>query len=98
MANIKESAIEQHLVDAVEQRGGVCFKVVSPGKRGFFDRIVVVDGQVVFVETKKPRGGRVSPQQKLMHQRFREAGARVEIARTIAAVDALVDSLSRLSE
>ena len=96
MANIKESVVEQYLVERVEAIGGLCMKVVSPGLRGFFDRVVVVDGQVVFVETKRPKGGRVRPQQKLLAIRFASVGAWVELVRSQGAVDDLVARLTRL--
>jgi hypothetical protein len=98
MANIKESAIEQYLAERVKAIGGLCIKTTSPGLRGFFDRVVVVDGRVVFVETKRRRGSRVSPQQKALHIRFAVVGAWVEIVRSHRAVDALVDLLSRRQE
>ena len=98
MADIKESAIEQYLAERVEAIGGLCIKTTSPGLRGFFDRVVVVGGRVVFVETKRPRGGRVSPQQKALHIRFAAVGAWVELVRSHRAVDALVDLLSRRQE
>ena len=93
MSNIKEHWVEQYLVDRVEANGGVAVKVVSPGRRGFFDRIVVLNGDVAFVETKKPKGGRVSPQQRQLHERFRMAGAHVEVVKTREEVDILVEAL-----
>lgn len=79
--------MEKHLTDGIRARGGVAEKTVSPGKRGFFDRVVVVSGRVFFVETKKPSRGRLTPHQKQRHDEFRAAGATVMILASIAEVE-----------
>ena len=38
---MRESSIETHLVRMVRDRGGLCFKFVSPGNPGVPDRIVI---------------------------------------------------------
>lgn len=54
---MKESQIEAWLVRAVKQRGGLCFKWVSPGNNGVPDRIVITPkGRVIFVELKTDTG------------------------------------------
>jgi hypothetical protein len=93
MSNNKERDVEQYLVRRVSEAGGIAIKTVSPGLRGFFDRTVVVQGKVVFVETKRPRGGRLSPHQKLMRAEFTQAGAWVETVRNESEVDSLVERL-----
>lgn len=57
---MREKTIEQKLVQAVRQRGGICPKFVSPGFDGMPDRIVLLPkGRAGFVEVKahgrKPR-------------------------------------------
>lgn len=60
-----ERDLERALVRAVKQHGGHCLKWVSPGASGVPDRIVLLPGgRVVFVELKRPRGGRMSALQK----------------------------------
>ena len=60
-----EKDIERALVEKVKKRGGYCLKWVCPGWTGVPDRIVLLPGgKVVFVELKRPKGGRLSPMQK----------------------------------
>lgn len=60
-----EKDIEQKLRTRVEALGGRCLKWTCPGWRGVPDRIVLFPlGRVYFVETKRPKGGKLSPLQK----------------------------------
>lgn len=57
----REKDIEQKLRKAVEAFGGKCLKWVCPGWSGVPDRIVLLPrGRIVFVETKRPKGGKLS--------------------------------------
>ena len=50
-----EREIERKLVNAVKERGGICWKFTSPGTAGVPDRIVLMPkGRIAFVETKAP--------------------------------------------
>ena len=56
-----ERDIERRLVQTVKQMGGLCLKWVCPGWAGVPDRIILLPGaRVVFVETKRPKGGKRS--------------------------------------
>ena len=60
-----EKDIESKLRRAVEAAGGRCLKWVCPGWVGVPDRIILLPGgRIVFVETKRPKGGVLSPMQK----------------------------------
>lgn len=59
---IDERDVERYLIKECEKRGWLCWKFVSPGRRGVPDRIVIRPGAVAFVEVKR-KGGRVSPLQ-----------------------------------
>lgn len=88
-----EEYVEGYLRDRVKVAGGTCPKWVSPGKRGVPDRIVILDGHVVFVETKA-RGGTPSPLQLVRHRELRAAGADVRVIDTRAQVDDLIRELT----
>ena len=62
---VLEREIEAKLVKMVKQTGGLCLKWVCPGWSGVPDRIILLPGgKVIFVETKRPQGGRVSKLQQ----------------------------------
>lgn len=89
-----ESSVEQHLRRRVEERGGRCVKFDPGSYRGWPDRVVLLPGgALVWVETKRPRGGRVSPSQLLAHEQLRRLGQRVEVVWTKGEADALLERL-----
>lgn len=50
---MREKTIEQHLVKAVKNSGGIAPKLVSPGFDGMPDRLVLLPGgKIGFVEVK----------------------------------------------
>ena len=52
---MREKVIEQKLVQAVKDRGGICPKFVSPGFDGMPDRLVFLPGRHFgLVEVKAP--------------------------------------------
>lgn len=60
-----EKDIERALVGMVKRHDGLCLKWVCPGWSGVPDRIILLPGaRVIFAETKRPRGGKVSPLQE----------------------------------
>lgn len=62
---VLEKEIEAKLRDMVKAHGGWCLKWVCPGWAGVPDRIVLLPGgRVIFVETKRPKGGVVSRRQQ----------------------------------
>lgn len=51
---MKEKHLENELKKSVENLGGICWKLVSPGTAGVPDRICLKAGRVIFVELKAP--------------------------------------------
>lgn len=49
-----EKHLETTLKKAVENAGGWCIKLVSPGLAGMPDRLCLMNGRAVFVEVKQP--------------------------------------------
>lgn len=70
-----EKEVESKLVAMVRRHGGKCPKWVSPGWAGVPDRIILLPrGRVIFVETKRPKGGRPSALQKRWRKWLTELG------------------------
>lgn len=70
-----ERDIEQKLVKMVESYGGLCLKWVCPGWLGVPDRIILLPGgRVLFAETKRPKGGKLSAMQKWWLRRLKLLG------------------------
>lgn len=70
-----EKEIEKKLRQMVEKRGGLCLKWVCPGWSGVPDRIILLPGGVVmFAETKRPKGGKLSRLQEWWARKLRGLG------------------------
>jgi hypothetical protein len=56
-----EKEIETKLCEIVKRHGGRCEKLTNAGFAGFPDRTILLPGErIIFVETKRPKGGRYS--------------------------------------
>ena len=50
---MRERDLERYLVKRVKERGGLCFKFVSPGNAGVPDRIIILpENGIGFLELK----------------------------------------------
>ena len=88
--SVKENSVESELV-RVHALGGRCEKVTVIGSRGFFDRLVVLPGgRVMFVECKRPRGGRLSPHQIERMRDYTALGAVACVVSNSADIDELL--------
>ena len=93
-----EKDIEKKLRDSIKKRGGWCLKWVCPGWAGVPDRIILLPGaRVLFVETKRPEGGRLARLQEWWHEQIRGLGFQVyvttnegELATLLLVVDGLL--------
>ncbi len=89
--SVKEAAVERELRERVLAHGGVCEKIMVIGRRGFFDRLIVLPGpRIVFAEVKRPRGGRVSAHQRKYIDDFKARGVEVAIVKKSEDIDALL--------
>ena len=72
---LQEREIEKKFRALVEKHGGHCLKFVSPMHSGVPDRIALLPGgRVIFVELKKPKGGKLSKLQQLWRDRLQALG------------------------
>lgn len=82
-----EEIVEDALIGGVKVLGGMCWKLRMPWFTGVPDRLVLLPGgRAFFVELKRPRGGKLSTRQKLVHGRLKEIGFYVLTLYTIEAV------------
>ena len=88
-----ENTIETYLKSQVELCGGMCEKWIA-GRDGVPDRIVVLNGNTVFIELKRP-GDKPRELQVSVINRLKNAGAEVYVIDTKAKVDSLIKKLNR---
>lgn len=95
-----ENKTESYLISEVEKIGGVTYKWVSPGRVGVPDRIVIIDGLIIFVEVK-PIGGVLQPWQSREIKRLTDNGACAVVVYGNNDVDKLIifinDLLQRMN-
>ncbi|MDY7044055.1 VRR-NUC domain-containing protein [Virgibacillus sp. M23] len=90
---MRESDLEKRLKDKIEQLGGLCFKWVSPGRRGVPDRICILPrGRTIFVEMKAPNG-KLSPLQEKRIQELEKRKHEVYVLESKQKVDAFIKML-----
>lgn len=74
-----EKKLEQKLVQAVKETGGICPKLVSPGTDGMPDRMTLLPGgRIIFIEVKAP-GRKPRRLQELRHRQLRGLGFEVYV-------------------
>lgn len=74
---VRENKVERYLKQQIKEHfNGDTRKWVSPGRDGVPDRIVILRGQVWFVEVKTD-DGTLSVAQMREHERLAKAGAQV---------------------
>lgn len=87
---MKESQIEARLVKMVRERGGLCYKFVSPSNPGVPDRIVITPkGRVIFTELKTEIG-RLTRIQEWQIEEMKKRGAEVRVLKGLDEVKEFV--------
>lgn len=88
---MKESTVENYLVEQVEKCGAFVPKCVWLGRRGCPDREVVWPwGDIDKVETKRSKGGRYEAGQERAHKEYAKRGVPVWLLRNKEAIDEYV--------
>lgn len=84
---MREKRVEERLCEEVKKVGGKAYKLSAAVDTGMPDRLVCLPGgRVVFVETKRPKDGRLSPLQKYRHRELNGLGFDVYVISTIEQV------------
>lgn len=91
-----EVEIEEEIVRYVKREGGRSIKLEVTSIRGWTDRLVLLDGLVLFIEVKKP-GGRISPHQKRIIADLQARGYNATVVWSLEEFVAYVASITRLS-
>ncbi len=90
---MKEKEIEQSLVRAVKNVGGLCPKFTSPGFDGMPDRLVLLPGgRIGFVEVKAP-GQKPRPLQTARHRVLRELGFKVFVLDSMEQIGGIIHEI-----
>lgn len=90
---MREKTIEQHLVKAVKNSGGIAPKLVSPGFDGMPDRLVLLPGgKIGFVEVKAP-GKEPRPLQVARHGLLRRLGFNVYVLDDPEQIGGILDEI-----
>lgn len=94
---VREGKVEKYLDDQVTKLGGITRKWISPGRIGVPDRIIILRGNVIFVEIKTD-DGRLSDQQSREIARLLSHGAKVAVLYGRGGVDFFINGLKEEQE
>lgn len=86
---MRESQIENYLVQQVKALGGEVRKVKWIGRNSAPDRFVMIKGNSFWAEIKAP-GEKPTPAQAREHERMRKMGQRVEVIDSIEQIEELI--------
>ncbi|MDR0592593.1 MAG: VRR-NUC domain-containing protein [Bifidobacteriaceae bacterium] len=76
----------------VRAAGGLCWKFSSPATSGVPDRVVVLNGRTVFVETKAA-GRKLAKLQRVRLEQIVKAGGEALVLDSRSSVDVFVEKL-----
>lgn len=89
----KESSVEDYLVERVKRLGGISLKGAVPGQR-FIDRICIMhDGVTLWIECKRPKGGRRTRLQEHRIEELLERGHFAFFVKSREEVDLVLGSI-----
>lgn len=91
-----EGIVEKYFTRQCKALGFMCLKFTAPGTTGVPDRVIIANGQTVFVELKAPGKGPRRLQQEVIKE-MRDHGALVYVTNTKELVDELLAELIRSS-
>ena len=89
---MNEQFIESQLKKAIENMGGLCWKLVCPGTTGGPDRICLMRNRAVFVELKAP-GKQPRPIQAHRMNQLRQQGFTALVVDSVDGIQEVLDAL-----
>jgi len=87
-----ENEIELYFIDSILQIGGYPIKINTLSSRGFPDRMILLEGKIIFVELKAPEG-KLSSFQRYIHEKIRKYKLEVYVISSKEEVDKLCTNL-----
>lgn len=94
---MREKSVEQRLQEEVKKIGGKAYKLSAAVDAGMPDRLVCTPGgKAIFVETKRPKGGRLSHIQRYRHKELQLMGFDVRVINTGEAVEEFIAECKQL--
>ncbi len=94
---MREKSVEQRLQEEVKKIGGKAYKLSAAVDAGMPDRLVCIPGgKAIFVETKRPKGGRLSHIQRYRHKELQLMGFDVRVINTGEAVEEFIAECKQL--
>jgi len=90
---MKEKVVEQKLVKAVRDSGGLALKLICPGFNGVPDRLLLfMGGKVAFVEVKAP-GEKPRPLQEHRIAQLRALGFKVYVLDDVKQIGGIINEI-----
>jgi len=88
-----EKKIEAALVAGIKRLGGISYKFNSPSRRSVPDRLIIINGRVLFVELKSTKA-KLTEKQSAEINKLKSAGAEVYVLYGITGVESFLARLS----
>ena len=93
-----EISVETHLMNVVHRMGGRCLKLNAEWSQGVPDRLCILpEGQTWFIETKRPKGGKLSRMQLRWKETLAELDHNHAVLSSRGAVDLWAAALETYS-
>lgn len=90
---MREKYVEQRLIKAVRQSGGLALKLISPGFNGVPDRLLLfMGGKAAFAEVKAP-GQKPRPLQVHRINQLRKLGFKVFVVDDVNQIGGIIDEI-----
>ena len=92
-----EKELENELIKAIKEIGGICYKFISFNSIGVPDRIIIFNGIVVFAEIKSEyKHSRLSKMQEYQINKIRQQGIKVYIISTSNDIKELIYEIKNM--